>query len=137
MDLEYFWQFKSCLSKKIVSKKVKYIFVAQLVYEISMKTSQSGFFIFHDFVKNFIWDLGDFALTIIFEKDQKSKNSSKWPCLIIKPNFLSGFGATLHLKLNGPEQNSWIGFVGVLLKWRYSWVLWGMWSSFLVSSWEN
>ena len=79
--------FKSCLFRKILSKKVKCISVAQLVHEISVKTFQVEFSNFHNFVNFFymilfmkrwnskMMDLEIFASTTTFEDDKKSKIS--------------------------------------------------------------
>ena len=53
MVLEFFKTLKSCLVLQIFSKKVKYISVAQLVREISLKTFQIEFSNFRNFIEKF------------------------------------------------------------------------------------
>ena len=65
MVLELFDILESLLLGKILSKKVKHVSIAQLAYEISLKTFKIEFFNFHDFVRFFTYF---FHLNVLFKK---------------------------------------------------------------------
>ena len=71
MVLELFSDLQSCLLWKIVSEKVRYVFVAQLVHEILLKAFKIDFSNFHDFVNFF---------TIFFSSTYKWEQNKPLVC---------------------------------------------------------